>query len=217
MKIIIIVVYYARMNLSLFIKIFDFSSYTPYDWIAQIIGFIGSAFFIASMVQKKKVLMLIFQFLALTFLFVNLLMIHAVAGAIMDGLGAIRMAIFLFRDKHKWARHWGWIVGFCVAFLGAGAYSWITNDGWLAILPTLSCLIVTIGCTFKSPIKVRIAMMIICPLWFTYNLFFVNYAGALNEIISLTFGFIGFFAHDVPVLIQRRKDKLVTNNEENPQ
>ncbi|MCQ3035929.1 MAG: YgjV family protein, partial [Bacilli bacterium] len=80
------------MNLSLFIKIFDFSGYTPYDWVAQIIGFIGAAFFVTSMVQKKKISMIIFQFLALTFLFVNLLMIHAIAGAIMDGLGAIRMA-----------------------------------------------------------------------------------------------------------------------------
>ena len=195
------------MELTSLIKIFDFSNYGVYDWVAQILGFIGLAFFVASALQKRRLSIIICQFIALSFLFANMAMMHAVAGMIMNGLGAVRMIIYYFRGKQRWASHWAWVLGFSLNFICVGIYPGIIRDGWIALLPTIACVAATIGYSFESAIKIRIMVLIACPLWLIYDLYFLNYASALNDTISTVSALIGFLAIDVPILIKTYKTK----------
>lgn len=182
----------------LLIKLFDFSSWGTNEWIAQAFGLLALISYITSYLQKKTQVILWLQLMGSFFWFMDFVFLGAPAGMMLNGIGIVRGIIYLFKEKHAWARHWCWYVVFISLFIAAGFIAYFIGEKWLAIFPCLALVLTTISLAMKDPFKIRIFAIITCPLWVVYEVLNMNFAGLLNEAISLASALIGIFTIDVP-------------------
>ncbi|GEM_PF-387316 len=197
------------MNLASLQELFDISSWGPLQWVSQIVGVIALFFLSFSFLQKTRKGILIFQLCGSACWLVNMLLINAVAGAILNVISVIRAVIFLFGEKKDWARHWSWAPILSFAYLGAGILSYFMGDGWTAALPCAALIIATFSFVIKDPFKIRIINFFCCPLWLMYSVLHGNPLGIMNEIVSMTFVLVGIITIDI---IGRRRARSETAN-----
>lgn len=178
-------------------KLLDFSSWGPKEFIAQAFGLLALLSYIISYQQKKTQVIRWLQLLGSFFWLMDFIFLGAPAGVLLNGVGVVRGIIYLFKEKHAWARHWCWYVVFIAAFIVCGVAAYFMGEKWLAIFPSLALVLTTISLAIDSPLKIRIFAIITCPLWIVYELINMNITGLLNEIISLASAIIGIITIDI--------------------
>lgn len=178
-------------------KLFDFSSWGPRQYIAQVFGLLALLSYIISYQQKKTQILRWLQLSGSICWCLDFLFLGAPAGVLLNAVGIIRGIIYLFKEKHAWARHYCWYIIFITAFIGCGVAAYFMGEGWLAIFPSLALVLTTISLSLESPLKIRIFAIITCPLWVIYELINLNIMGLLNELISLTSAIVGIIRIDI--------------------
>ncbi len=184
-------------------ELFNFSSMTALEIIAQLLGFGGTIMNFVSyqMNERKKILGC--QMIAALFFVASFLCLGAYTGMAMNFLGMLRALVYTNNDK-KWAKPTVWMPIFFAAFAAATALTW---DGAISLLPMVAMMLATVSLSLKNPTYIRIVTFPTSPCWLIYNVFCRSYAGILTEAMVMFSIVSAAVRYDVIPWIRKRKKK----------
>ena len=171
------------------------------DFIAQGLGVIALIIAILSFQQNSQKRIVTFQMVSSVFFCIHFIMLDALLGGILNGIGIFRAFIFRNRDK-AWASNKLWFFLFCLLFIIAGLFFW---EGYISLLPILSMILTTIAFRIKNPRTVRFVSAPASPLWFIYNLAFHSYPGMLTETFVFSSIAVAIFRYDILPLLRKKE------------
>ncbi len=161
-----------------------------YDVITQIIGIIGMCMNIFSYQAKTKRNIILIQFFGSLFFTINMFMLNAYTGALLNLIGVVRAILYANKDKIKnlkpinFAFILTYITSYVLTFLLFGKTVSVYNI-IIEILPVVAMIATTISFSKDSAKLVRLFAFISSPSWLIYNCFNFAIGGILCEIFTL--------------------------------
>ena len=158
--------------------------------IAQIFGIVGMALNAVSYQAKKQRTIILFQLVGGAFFVVNMFMLRAYMGALLNVIGVVREVVYANKDKIKNIR-------LCAGlFIGAFVLSYIgvfTLFGkevtalnlLVELLPMLAMTAMTVAFSLPSAQTVRGFALFSSPCWLIYNVINLSVGGILCESFSI--------------------------------
>lgn len=196
------------MNTLLLFSLADFSVEGGiYWWIAQIIGFIGTAFNLSSFQFKTRKSIVTMMLISCTIFSIHFFLLSQWTGALLNLIAAFRAVVFSYRGSSKWADHVAWVV----VFIGLALTTYVLNftvpvmrdslfiggikptDYIIELLPVIGIIITTFSMRAIKPFNIRLLTLINSPMWLIYNAVNGSIPGAITEtfsIISIVLGII---------------------------
>ena len=163
-------------------------------YIAQGVGFIGTAFLFFSFQHNSKKKILWLQAGTAAAFALHFFMLGAFAGMAVNLLNIPRNIIF----TRKQQRRWTYI--FIGLYLLLGFLIW---EGPVSLLPIIAACISTVVFSLKNPRHIRFFSVPIVAFWLIYNIFSFSIPGVLTEV----FGFISITIAIVRYDICKKNDK----------
>lgn len=171
--------------------------------IAQIFGIIGMLFNLLVFQQKTQKGVLICQFFAAVTFAANYLMLGAFVGGILNLVGALRAAVFYFKDKTH-ANHVVWLIIFILAFASSYPLTFLAfgtkptvQNLIIEVLPVVAMIIITVSLRLGSAKAVRFMGLFSSPMWLTYNIFSGSIGAIASEILNLISMVVGIIRFDI--------------------
>ena len=162
------------------------------EFVIQLIGFIGVAFFIASYQIKSNKALFIFQLIGSLVFCIQFYIMGALSGALSLVVNIIRNLLLIKVNDWKWVKS-KWTLATIIAILAAiTVYTWA---GPMSILPFISVAVTSIGYWTNNAQKIRLSQMIGSPTVLLYDFLIRSWGGVLNEsivIISIIVSIIRF-------------------------
>ncbi len=172
--------------------------------IAQSIGIVAMVVAISSFQQRTQKRIVLFQLVSSVLFCTHFLMIGALTGGILNGIGMVRAAIFAKRDTKRWAASPVWIyifTGIFIVVYGLNFTVFGVAPTWqnfvLELLPVLGMVATTVAFRMEKAAHVRVLSLISSPLWLVYNVLQGSLGGVLTESFSLTSIVIGMVRLDI--------------------
>lgn len=173
-----------------------------YEIIAQALGIIAMSINIISYQQKEQRKIIIMQLFGSTLFAVNMFMIGATVGGILNAVGAVRAIVYSnkkkFRaDKLIWVFVFGILslTSYVLTFTIFGKEPTVTNI-IVEFLPLIGMLATGIGFYLTEAKTVRRMGLISSPSWLIYNIFNFAIGGIICEILAIFSIIIGMLRHD---------------------
>lgn len=177
----------------------------PIKIVAQVFGILGMIANFVSYQQKQQKRAIACLFFAAVLFAINYLLLgeDAYAGALLNGIGAIRAIVFINGEKLK-SEHPAWLIGFIMAF--ATVYPLIflafdreptTKNLIIEVLPVAGMILSTISFRMKKAKYIRRFGMFSSPMWLVYNIFCFSIGGIVSEIFNLASIIIGTIRFDI--------------------
>ena len=168
---------------------------------AQVIGIIGMVNNVISFAMKKQKTIIVMQFVGSILFSINMLMLDAVSGGLMNVAGIIRGIVFM--NKSRLGRFKNPFVGglmtlyvacYVLSFtvFGKEATAW---NLIIEFLPLFSMVVMTLGYAADGAKKTRIFGFLNSPPWLIYNIYNSNIGGTICEVFcisSIIFGMLMF-------------------------
>ena len=148
--------------------------------IGQIIGFIYLGIFIFSFQFKDKKKLIGLRILSKIFVGIHYIFIGALTGSIFQFL-----EIFPNYCAYKYENNKNKIIMimfFIIIYIFVGLYTYKTKYD---ILPILGSILSIIAISKKGTKSIRTWQFIISPMFLTYNIMNISYAGIITEILVL--------------------------------
>lgn len=180
--------------------------------IGEIVGIVAivEGFFI--FLSSKRERILIFKFISDILWVINLFLLGAYTGALLNGIAMGRETVFYNRDKRKWASSWIWLAFFLTVTAISPMYSLISGkEGWYAILPALGSMAAVVAFYSRRPALTRYIGFFANGLWMIYNIICRNVTASISSAILISSGIVG----TVLMLAQRRRLKREAQPSEN--
>ncbi len=173
------------------------------ELIAQILGILAMIVVFFSFQQKTQKHIAVLQFVSSSLWTVHFFLLGAYTGCILNIIAVIRDAIFMQRNKHKWAAHIGWLIGTVALCFGVYVLTFTVFDKEptvpnliLELLPVIGMAASTTALRQKEARHVRLFALISAPLWLIYDAVNHSLGGTVTEIISIISIGIGMFRLD---------------------
>jgi hypothetical protein len=169
--------------------------------IAQIMGILGMAMNIVSYQAKSKRNIISIQFFGSLFFTINMFMLNAFTGALLNLIGVIRAIIYANKEKIKnikpinFAFVFTYLASYVLTFAVFGK-EFILFNIIIEILPVIAMIATTISFSKDSAKTVRKFAFISSPSWLIYNCFNLAIGGILCEIFTLISTVIGIIRFD---------------------
>lgn len=154
---------------------------SPQNLVAQLLGIAGTYMLFSLYQQKDRRHLLWRKLLADVLWCAHYICLGAFAGAIPNGVGVLREAVFL-QEKKRWAHLPIWPCVFILIGWGIAIATWKSP---LSILPMGASTLVTFSLWLKNPRATKLLCIPVCITFAVYDAFVGSYAGILNESISL--------------------------------
>ncbi|MBO6052465.1 MAG: YgjV family protein [Clostridia bacterium] len=148
--------------------------------IFGILGLIGTVVCYQFNSRKK---ILIMQILCTVVFTLNLSLLGAWSGALLNVLGIAKSCVFYQRGRRRWADSVWWIVLFCVLAAVCVAATYQTP---IDLVPLIGTVFTTVALAQKDARTIRLLTLPSPPSWFVYNLANGNLGGMANEIFVLS-------------------------------
>ena len=162
------------------------------EFVIQLIGFIGVAFFIVSYQIKSNKALFLFQLIGSLVFCIQFFIMGALSGALSLVVNIIRNLLLVKVNEWKWVKS-KWTLAAIIAILAAiTAYTWA---GPMSLLPFISVAVTSIGYWTNNAQKIRLSQMIGSPTVLVYDLLIRSWGGVLNEsivIISIIVSIVRF-------------------------
>ena len=153
----------------------------------QIIGVIAVLFSIASYQMNTSRKLLVVLTCASALFCVHYLLLAKYSGLALNCLAILRNLVYANKEKRFWgAKAWGWI--FAAVMLVLGLWTW---EGWQTLLITAGLVINTLCLTFSDAQKIRVSLLVTCPMVLVYNVVSYSAGGILNESLALLSAVVG--------------------------
>ena len=161
------------------------------DFWIQAIGIVAMALNISAYQFKSKRSILLCLCMGSALFSVNLFLLGAVTGAIMNVLSVIRSLVYVKMDRLPISIKWVNVL-FIVTYLISYVLSFTVfeieptaKNLLLELLPIISMIAMTFAFATDNSKTVRLAGFISSPCWLIYNIFNLAIGGILCEIITL--------------------------------
>lgn len=171
--------------------------------LAQAFGIIGMIFNLLVFQQKTHKGVTLCQFFAAVAFCANYLMLGAFVGGILNFVGALRAAVFYFKDKTR-ANSIFWLIFFILAFASSYPLTFLAfgtkptvGNLIIEVLPVVAMIIITISLRLGSAKAVRFMGLFSSPMWLTYNFFSGSIGAVASEILNLISMVIGIIRFDI--------------------
>ena len=169
---------------------------------AHIIGIFAMAFNIISYQFKSRERVLILQLTGATLFAINMFMINAVAGGILNIIAIVRALVYIKVEKIKLPPQV--LNGFFILlYIAAYVLSFTVfktefnvRNAILELLPVIGMTAMNFGFARGTSSAIRICSFITSPCWLIYNSFNLAIGGILCEAFSITSSVIGIIRHD---------------------
>ena len=171
-----------------------------YDIITQFFGILGMTMNIVSYQAKRKRNIILIQFFGSLFFTINMFMLNAYTGALLNLIGVIRALIYANKEKIKSIKIKNfkidtikiinilfvslYLTSYVLTFTVFGKTAKVYNL-IIEILPVIAMVSTTIAFSSDSAKTVRRIVFISSPSWFIYNCFNFAIGGMLCEAFTL--------------------------------
>lgn len=183
-----------------------------WDFVAQAFGIVAMCTMILSYQFKSKRALLLCQLLGAVFFAVNLFMLGALVGGIMNIIAVIRAMIYMKKDSIKISIHLVsaifiaiYALSYALTFTLLGTEPTARNL-ILELLPIIGMITMTFAFSGNNPNTIRICGFINSPCWLIYHVFNDSIGGLLCEVFSITSVILA-------LIRLRSKDKKATQKE----
>ena len=173
------------------------------DLAAQIISIVGMLFNLLIFQQKTHKGALTCQLFAAVTFGVSYFMLGAVAGCMLNAVGAVRALVFMFKEKTN-ANHIFWLIFFIIAFAASYPLSFlvfgkemILKNFIIELLPVLAMIIATLSLRVGSARAIRKFGLVSSPMWLVYNVFCFSIGAIASEILNLISMVVGIIRFDI--------------------
>ena len=171
--------------------------------VAQVFGIIGMIFNLLVFQQKTHRGVTLCQFFAAAAFCANYLMLGAFVGGILNLVGALRAAVFYYKDKTR-ANSIFWLIFFILAFASSYPLTFFAfgtkptvGNLIIEVLPVVAMIIITISLRLGSAKAVRFMGLFSSPMWLTYNFFSGSIGAIASEILNLISMVVGIIRFDI--------------------
>ena len=162
-----------------------------YDIIAQAIGIVAMALNILSYQQKQQRNIIIMQFFGASLFAVNMFMIGATVGGLLNLIGAFRAIVFANKERFRadriiWVHFFNllYIASYVLTFTVFGKEpTWI--NFLVEFLPIVGMVATGIGFYLSKASTVRKLGLVSSPSWLVYNVFNMAIGGIICEILAM--------------------------------
>ena len=162
-----------------------------YLLVAQIIGILAMIMNVFSLQLKTQKNIIRMQLLGSVLFVVNMFMLNAVMGCILNAIGILRAVVYSNKTFFK-AEKKAWIYLFLILYVCAYVVSFTVfkkaptaKNLIIEFLPLVAMFVTTLSFSKKKSSDVRKFVFISDPLWLTYNCVNFSIGGALCEIFNL--------------------------------
>lgn len=160
------------------------------DVVTQVFGLLGMAMNSLSYQGKKQRTVILAQLFGSLFFAVNMFMLNAVIGGLLNVIGIFRALVYSNKEKLRNVRLWNGI------FAGLYLLSYIAvftvfgkavtpGNLLLEILPLIAMMATTISFSKASVAWIRRLAFVSSPCWLIYNCINGSIGGILCEVFSL--------------------------------
>jgi hypothetical protein len=160
------------------------------DWVVLIGQFLGVVAVILGFItyqMKSPKALLIVNLMTCGVFCLHYLLIGAISGAVMNGIGIIRNLVYTNRDKKAFSSPL-WPVIFAVVMLIAGLVTW---QDWRSVLVVCALVINSLALSMKNAQHIRYSLLVTCPMVMVYDVLLKSYGGFVYEGMSIVSAVIG--------------------------
>ncbi len=158
-------------------------------WI-QIVGILALLLDVGSFQLRQRKHILGVQILASSTWVVHFLLLGAMAGASMNGVGIVRSIVYYkFRGNNRPQ----WVLWMIVAL--SCFMTIIVWQGPVSLLPMMAMITAALAFWQRGEQTIRLLLLLCVPLWFSYNLIFHSYAGMASDIIAAISAVIALYRY----------------------
>lgn len=172
-----------------------------FDFVAQLFGLVGMGMNAYSLQRKTQRNIIVMQLFGAACFFVNMLMLGAYTGALLNFIAIFRAIVY--SNKHRIKHQWLVCAGFTVLYLLSYAITFTVFKKPVTVpnlivetLPAIAMFTTTISFSVKNIQTTRKLNFISSPLWLTYNCINFAIGGILCEIMMLISSAIAVVRHD---------------------
>ena len=174
----------------------------PLRIFAQVIGIVAMLINVLSYQCKKQRPLIVMQLVSSTFYAVNLFILDAPTGCVLNLVGICRAIVFsnkkFFRADRKI-----WIAVFSLASAGVYALTFLVFEKdptaknlIIEFLPVIGMIATTVGFYRDGAKDVRLLSPINSPCWLVYHLTTRSIGGIAGEVVMLISIVVGYLRHD---------------------
>ena len=174
----------------------------PLRIFAQVIGIVAMLINVLSYQCKKQRPLIVMQLVSSTFYAVNLFILDAPTGCVLNLVGICRALVFsnkkFFRADRKI-----WIAVFSLASAGVYALTFLVfgkdptaKNLIIEFLPVIGMIATTVGFYRDGAKDVRLLSLINSPCWLVYHLTTKSIGGIAGEVVMLISIIVGYLRHD---------------------
>ena len=174
----------------------------PLRIFAQVIGIVAMLINVLSYQCKKQRPLIVMQLVSSTFYAVNLFILDAPTGCVLNLVGICRAIVFsnkkFFRADRKI-----WIAVFSLASAGVYALTFLVfgkdptaKNLIIEFLPVIGMIATTVGFYRDGAKDVRLLSLINSPCWLVYHLTTRSIGGIAGEVVMLISIVVGYLRHD---------------------
>lgn len=170
--------------------------------LAQLIGIVAMGFNIISYQFKRKRNVLLCQMVGGALFAVNMFMLDAVSGFILNVLAAIRAVVYICAEKYSWnvkRINTVFIALFILSYVSVfTVFDVAVTPAHLVVelLPVIGMVALTIGFSKHDAKSIRLYGSISSPSWLVYNCISFSIGGIVCETISIISIITAYFRLD---------------------
>lgn len=163
--------------------------------IAHILGFVTIILgFLAYQVKTDKQLLVV-NLLDCGVFAAHYFLLGAIPAAVLNTVGVFRSLVYYHKDKSFYKPRLFPIL-FAILMLILGIWSSVlAGDGIHAVLVIAGLVINTLCLSMKSAQKIRISVLVTCPMVLIYDIIVYSWGGALYEGIAIISAIIGIIRY----------------------
>ncbi len=163
--------------------------------IAQILGMITVVLGILAYQVKNDKQLLIVNLLDCGVFAAHYFLLGAIPGAVLNTVGVVRSLTYYHKDK-KFYHPKLFPILFAVIMLILGIWSSVlAGDGIYSVLVIAGLVINTLCLSFKSAQKIRISVLITCPMVLIYDILVCSVGGAIYESVAIVSAIVGIIRY----------------------
>ena len=154
------------------------------DWImliGQALGVVAVILGFVTYQMKSPKALLIVNLITCGVFCLHYLLIGAISGAVMNGLGILRNVVYTNRDKKIFSSP-AWPFIWAAVMLVAGLITW---QDWRSVLMVCALVINSMALSMKNAQHIRYSLLITCPLVMIYDVLLHSYGGIVYEGMSI--------------------------------
>ena len=166
--------------------------------IAFAVGIVAVAFYLLSYQQKTRGKIIAFNLTSRILYILQYVMLGALAGAVLDILGAVSSVLAKKKDSKFIKKHfWLVFIAMDLTIVAAGVVTMVLTKDYFGVFSIIGVLLHTSAFWMNDERKIRLVSFAGSPFWFVYNFASKAYGSAIGDLLTTGSILIAIFRYDI--------------------